>query len=599
MKIKKAIIFIMTLCLALFGMACKDAPPINNTPVRERLELNGYETLNKDNTAFIDSPFYTDLSDEVTYAFNAMWDIFGECTGGAVDKYSDNSSWLYWDAAKWAWKSGSTRNNVKNILRNYPQRADGYLWSWRNSETWGGAGYNNEDKSYIPVYHYDQMFNYINAVREICVWDGNTSFLSQTDTNTAKTNPVVNGIEYSYEDVSKGKTVWQKTELAMNYILNDMFGKDGLVILGGDNTGDFNSASSNYWDNYSFGYKDSYEGMLFIGALASMADLYKMQGNAEKEAEFRTLWETARKQYDETYWDAGKGRYISCVTKSGKSLDYGLTFLNTEALYYGAGDKSNADSIFSWIDGERTVQGDTATGAEILDKWVVAPVTNTVAIESIKEYNPQTKRNQTWWHAPGAINVFSNAKYGTHCENGGAIFYTTYYELMSRLRYGKTDSAMQRMIAIAREYGKDELKRDPINDYGSAWILGIIGEFPESGLVPTVFIKGFMGVNAAADGLHILPQIPDEYSEMGAKNVYYSNKTWDVEIEKGKRITLTATDENESSFALIFGNFAQKEEYVVRVGEQTVSAQKRPDGAFSAQITVQGKNIVTVEPVGE
>ena len=112
--------------MVMCGTACQD--PVKQ-PVRERLELQGYETLGKDEAAFVNTPFYSDRDDEVTYAFNALWDTFGVASGGAVAKYGANSSWLYWDAAKWMWSADSAREGVKNVVKNYPQRADGFLWA--------------------------------------------------------------------------------------------------------------------------------------------------------------------------------------------------------------------------------------------------------------------------------------------------------------------------------------------------------------------------------------------------------------------------------------------------------------------------------------
>ena len=238
-----------------------------------------------------------------------------------------------------------------------------------------------------------------------------------------------------------------------------------------------------------------------------MGDIYRMTGDEVKESQMSELLQTARRLYDETYWDSQKGRYISGISKSGKSYDFGLTFLNTEALYYGAGDHEKAEKIFEWIDGKRIVEFDTVKGLDILDTWNIAPITNTVPIESVKELNADGSRYETWWHAPSGINVFTNSKFGMHCENGGAIFYTSFFELMSRIKYGYTDSALQRFITVADEYAVDKRLRDPYNQYGSQRVLGVIGEFPESGLVPVSYVRGFMGVNAEYDGLHIEPNM--------------------------------------------------------------------------------------------
>lgn len=587
---KKRIAWLLAAVCAFGAFGCE------KPPVRERQALVSYRELGLDTVeeAYVDTPFYSSNEDAVTYTANALWDQFGLASNGDVAKLGLNSSWLYWDTAKSVWYAGSLKDKIRSTLKNYPQRKDGFLWSWASSETWGGAGYNNNDPTYTPVYHFDQIFNYISAVREVCVWENSVAFLSERDTDTARTEFEVNGIEYRYEDASEGKTVLEKAELALDYALNELNGKSGLIVIdNGMNTGEYGSASSNYWDNLCFGYQDAYEGALFLGAVSGMANLYRMTGDSAKESEMQSLLSAARAAYDETYWDNAKGRYISSVSASGKKMDFGLTFLNTEALYYGAGDQKKADLIFSWIDGEREIAGDTLTGTDILDRWNIAPVSNTVSIESQKEMNAEGSRYITWWHAPSSINVFTNSAYGLHCENGGAIFYTAYFELMSRIRYGKTDSALQRMITIGKEYAEDRLIRDPANTFGFKWILGVIGEFPESGLVPVTYLRGFMGVNAMADGLYILPNLPEEYADMGARQVSYGGKTYDIRIVRDQSITMQSTDDHTSEFTLVFSDFAGKGSYTATVTDasgktETIAARKRADGTFAVDLSASG-----------
>lgn len=591
----KKTIAILLAVSCLFGAAgCAKSDP---APLREEKALLGYDEIGLEEIVpeYIDGTFFSNNQDAVTYVCNALWDQFGLGTGGAVAMLGGNSAWLYWDAVKSSWYAlGTIRESARNVLIGYPQRADGFLWSWAESETWGGAGYNNTDLTYTPVYHYDQMFNYINAVREFCVWENSTDLLYETDTTTAQTEYDVNGIHYSYDDSSAGRTVLQKTELALEYILTQMNGSEGLIIIdNGHNTGELGSGSSNYWDNLCFGYKDAYEGALFLGALESMSDIYQMLGDAQKAEEMRTLLNTARLKYNETFWSEEKGRYISTVSQSGKEYDFGLTFLNTEALYYGAGDSNKAESIISWLDGEREIEGDTMTGLAVLDTWNIAPVSNTVAIESLKEMNEEGTRYESWWHAPSGINVFTNSKFGLHCENGGAIFYTAYFEQMSRILYGSKQSALQRMITICEEYAEDKLLRDPINSFGNAWILGVIGEFPESGMVPVVYLKGFMGVNAQPDGLCISPALPEEYENMGANGVYFAGKTLSINIVQGKEIEITGCDDTQITLPLVFSDFAGKESYTIIVNDESgketsFAAQKREDGMYTASIDFDG-----------
>lgn len=608
---KKILIFLLAAICAFCAVGCVDSPsdndntdnPPDNATVREYKPLVSYTDfgLDKVSESMKDYVFYSSGNDAVTYVANALWDQFGIANGGYVGARGGGSAWLYWDTVKFSWYAGGNyREGARNTLRDYPQRADGYLWSWGNSETWGGAGYNQNDPSYTPVYHFDQIFNYINAVREICVWEHSTDFLSAVDSNTNQTEIDVDGVHYSYDDASKGKTVLQKTEKAFEYAFNTLGGKDGLIVIdNGANTAEFGSASSNYWDNLCFGYKDPYEGALFLGSVAAMGDIYRMLGDETKSAQADTLLITARAEYDKTYWDSQKGRYISGISESGKKVDYGFTFLNTEALYYGAGNADKAEKILSWIDGKRTVEGDTVTGKDILDTWNIAPMVNTIPVESVKELNEDGSRYVTWWHGPSGINVFTNSKFGLHCENGGTIFYTAFFEQMSRIKYGYKQDALQRWITIADEYAVDKLLRDPYNQYGSQWVLGVIGEFPESGLLPVSYVRGFMGVNAQYDGLHIEPNIPDEYNDMGAKNVYYAGKNWNICIKKNSEITLRSTDKVNAQFPLVFSDFAGKGSYTVTVTDAngTVTQptpQKTADGKFAVQLSTNGNCSVKI-----
>lgn len=609
---KKFLALLFALLLALCAVSCGERPGQNDPgtppgdttaelPERDRLPLRGYEELELEteelNEAYIDSPFYSDLDDALTYTANALWERFG--TGGDGSKvlspvYGLNSSWLYWDCAKTMWTSdpNANRSGVKNIVRDWAITDEGYPWSWGDSETWGGKDYNTGDPTYERVYHYDTCFNFVNAVYEIMAWENSDAFLSEVDQDRRDEAGM-------YSDVSLGMTVREKLEAILDYILEDLNGKNGLIIIdNGLNTGELGSASSNYWDNLCFGYKDPYEGALFLGALQSAAGIYRMAGEEDTAAEYEALFDTAKEMYQETYFDAEKGRYVSTISESGRVHDYGLTFLNTEALFYGAGDAETAEQIFSWIDGRRIVEGDTVTGLDILDTWNFAPMANTVAIESIKETVEGERRPVTWWHGPSGINVFSSAKFKEHCENGGAIFYTAYFELMARLKYGMTDSAVQRMLAIVEEYEYDGLIRDPGGSLGDPWVLGVIGEFPESGLVPVAYLKGFMGVNATYRGLEIDPNIPEEFGMMGCDRVLYAGQTLDICIEKGNSVKIVCTASEPVTLPLVFSDFKGVDSYTVQItsgGEtQTVTPVRGSDGFYAAEVTFSGASEIVI-----
>lgn len=592
---KKLLTAMLSLIMLFTATGCandnKDSSGNTPQPSREKQELVsanefGFQTMND---KFYSVPFYSDNNDAVTYLCNALWEDFGIASGGKVYKLGLNSAWLGIDALKTMWNVTPLKSQAKKMLVNYPQRDDGYLWSWTTSETWGGPGYSDTIEGFKQSYHFDQQFEYINGVREVVVWEASADFLNEVDTTEELTENVPSvqpgsSKTYNYNDASKGKTVLQKVELAFNYILNELNGKNGLIIIdNGLNTGGFNSSSSNIWDTLCFGYKDPYEGALFLNCIGSMQDIYTVLGNTQKVAEMKQLFEKAKAAYDETYWDAQKGRYISTITDKGEKLDYGLTFLGFMAFFTGAGDTQKAKEYFKWIDGERIIDSDDATGLDILDRFNISAMSNTVAIEKTKKYD-ENDRPISWFHAPNGISEFYSATFGEMLENGGTIFYTSFYENMSRIKHGMQEDALQRLITIAKEYKIDELNRDPVNNVGFAWKIGVIEEFPENGLVPLVYVKGFMGVNAKGDGLHIEPVMPEEYSNMGSKQISYAGNVFDINIRKGQSITVTPAKTGKAA-TLVISDFLGKGAYSATVTNKdgttsTVQLTKNADGKF-------------------
>lgn len=517
------------------------------------------------------APFYNDKNDAVAYVTNAMWHMFGAIDDGQslVYRFGNEPTYYEWMSEKIMW-SGNTGyiNDLKGKLQSFPQVSTGYMWSWSSYPYWQVAD--------TYCIHYDGTFRYISAVYDVISWENSTEFLSMVDGTTA-------GGEYADLDASKGRTVLEKVEAAWDYILYQLHGAEGYIQLtessvylnedGSErfdyvkatgeycwnNTGLPNSAASNYWDNLCFGNYDAYENALFYESLQAMIGIYSMLGGeyADRVPELEALAEKAKAKYDELYWSEETGRYIACIDTEGNRVDYGFTFLNFEALKYGLGDAGKAQSVFDWIDGRRTVEGDDRTGFDIMSYMnvmkktseyrkirtfdpmlVLAPTVNTVAINN----QENQKTGIVWWHGPEGINPFGSAAYGLHCENGGYIFYPVFYELMARNAYLGATSVTDRLAQIARVYEFNRLKSDAAASGSANWLEGLIGEFPESGLVPTVYAYGLIGLSAAADGLHVTPSFNDTYETMGVTATTYGGHTYGVEVSRTGEMKITCTD---------------------------------------------------------
>jgi hypothetical protein len=453
-------------------------------------------------------PFGTSNSEFYDARLNMLWAVYGDfrdaASAGSAATYifGNEPAWYEWLGLKYGW-SASTVGHL-GTLRNsrilpWPQSADGYVWSWANQEKWPtGNG----------SYHQENNARYILGAWRIWCWTRDDSFFEQRDWSSTAPAP--------RPDVSgDGRTMRQKLREAMRYIEESLQGNLGGIQIednGMGNTGRPDGEPSNYWDNWPFGHLNAYNNIYYYAALEAMAQMESYWGNYARATELRQRREGLRHTYFEKFWDAAKGRFIACIDKDGKRWDFGGTFHNIEALAYGLGDQAKADKIFDWLDGARTIAGDTSTGADIY-AWKFAPRANTLKIESVGP--------PYWWFSlNGAIVVTpgtGNARWPMHLENGGAIFYTSYYDLMARLRWRGPDNALARLNTILDEFKIDQLRRDP-----NVWQLGIIGEFPESGLVPCFLVYGFAGMEPGVDGLRIRPQLPSSWEHLAVRDVRWA-----------------------------------------------------------------------------
>lgn len=349
----------------------------------------------------------------------------------------------------------------------------------------------------------------------------------------------------------------------MLYQLNQLNGKSGLLET--PITEEYQPV--NYWDNHLAGYRSANLNVYFYASLRAMATIQRKLSEKIKNGEFNLLnynqnevnqfldkntffpnsdpnelsdvskkfdshAENVKDNFNKVFWDSERGRYISSVDRRRTKVDFGMTFLQFEAMYYdGLVDKDKASAIYNWLNGDY----------KNIYKYEFAPVSNTVPIESIT-YAPTD--TGYWWHdinckarvgiqlsfrSDCKLEDFRstdyNASYGKHLENGGAIFYTSFYDIMARFKYLGANDAHQRMTAITDEYGKDKLVRDP-----EIWKFGIIGEYPESGLVPTVFLYGYMGIDAKEDGLNIMPKFPSDMTYGKVNEIIYHGNTLGIEV---------------------------------------------------------------------
>lgn len=296
----------------------------------------------------------------------------------------------------------------------------------------------------------------------------------------------------------------------------------------------------NYWDLLPFGYKDCYATYNYYDSLLAFARL-------EEEIAVHPEWnvplgalrcepgmmrEHAREVRDfagKLFWNEKTGRFISGLDVDGKSYDYGLTFLNLEAIHYGFATDGQADSILQWIEGRRTVEGDTSTGTDIYH-WRFAP-------------RATTRRNVEWyffgWTGPETI------PWGGQVQDGGAVLGFSYHDLMARLAHRGANDAWARLTAIAgwfeevqKEGGYREYYRDPsrgtLQGGGPPGGLGMDREFFESILVPQVMLSGFLGFKPRGDGFELQPKLPESWPSLAVTRIRLHRSILDVTFDAKK-----------------------------------------------------------------
>jgi hypothetical protein len=89
------------------------------------------------------------------------------------------------------------------------------------------------------------------------------------------------------------------------------------------------------------------------------------------------------------------------------------------------------------------------------------------------------------------------------------------------------------------EFHKDSLRRNRYMSYiqngkqgVGEYSEGVLGEFPESGLVPLTFVTGFLGINSCDQGLKITPSLPEAYDFAGIREYHFGNRVYSIQVNR-------------------------------------------------------------------
>lgn len=408
--------------------------------------------------------------------------------------------WAEWNGLIRDWLDlPAMRDAERAVVGTVPLTPEGYVY------TWGGeVGWPFPDPKKYDTRHFDTNARFILGAYRWITWRRDRDFLREQ---------------------------LPRLRRAMNYQLGPLQGEKGILITNSrDHTGKQGGMGGNYWDILPFGHKDAYSNVVFFASLRAMREMeqlataWKVKSGAatpasnaaapssqpavRSPADYDALIERCRRVYNETFWDDRAGRYIGCIDIDGVRHDYGFTFVNLEAMAYGLATREQARRIYHWMEFEPTSTG----RADTYSAFEFAPRATTFHNPIVDDAEDIRRAGRPpWWHL-----VWKGTPFGDQCQDGGAILYTSYYDLMARATLIDATDAWKRYQAILERYRKpDRLcggnplfggARPQQEDAGAA---GVDLPFPESGLVPAAMLYVFMGVMPEADGLRITPRLPE------------------------------------------------------------------------------------------
>jgi len=373
--------------------------------------------------------------------------------------------------------------------------------------------------------------SYISGCVDYFRWTGDMEFIKKNITK------IRTAMRFNLEELGGAENKFIKC----NWVGHD--GKPGYTLLpdGSREMHHGHGVGSNYWDILPIGYEDMYATNYYYHSLLDMAELeaaikqhpkWSLSQSADFTSEYLISEAAAVKQKaNNKFWNPDTGRFVACIDADGILHDYGYTFVNLEAITYGLASNSHAKTIIQWIDGKRTVAGDTSTGQDIYH-WVFAP-------------RASTKRNSDWyfWGWYG-----DTVPWGTQVQDGGAVLGFSYHDILSRLAVDGPDSAWKRCKIIADWYN-DVMLAGGVRKYyssspggatlqggGTAGGLGIDNEFVETILAPYTIVAGFLGYHPRADGIEIKPRIPSDWPSLKVTQLRYRQATLSITACKNQII---------------------------------------------------------------
>ena len=398
---------------------------------------------------------------------------------------------------------------------------------------------------------------YISSLRTAYDYTGDLDFLSE---QMVKARKAYNFLMQMYDSTRKLKKE--------SYLVGHGGAKEGLTgssLFGysATNKSIASAISQGYWDIMYMPEYDFQSNLYFQKALADMAYLEQVmidndltpnndtkalsnvktakRGGGYSTSQYRQYYTNIAKMNttasnnlgaiqanlaDGGFWNPETGRFAAGYDPNGTLYDYGYVAWNLEAIYYGVATDDQASSIMTWLASEGS-----------LYDYVFAPRSITVSGTDVLNGEYAAKKGE--WD------------FGDNCQYGGAILYTSFYDIMSRIKVNGKDDAFARLTAIQEwykeiyDYYVANDGSDPYDFYryyydnkgiqcqgmGTAGAVGLDREFLESVLPMASVAYGFFGIDSV-DGktLQVAPELPDDLDYWKMENLAFNKVKYDLTI---------------------------------------------------------------------
>lgn len=331
------------------------------------------------------------------------------------------------------------------------------------------------------------------------------------------------------------------------------------------------------------------ESDVVYGYTAESLETLQAQVKSNMEKEIRPVrQEDGTWKNEGGFWSMETERFVSGIRKDdGAVIDYGFVYWNEEAVAAGIGTQDQREKVLAWIDGTRSVEGDTSQGEDIYF-YEFAPRFSTK--ENVIDYG-------FYYSSPG---------YSKQVQDGGAVICWSFYDLLSRMDVLGSDNAYDRLKGIRSWYDKVRnaggTGTNFYNDYymyletGSGiyvlqqsgaqnGAMGLDTEFLESILLHAAVPFGFFGMDASVSNtLRFTNRLPSSLDWWQIDNMLYGGVLYSVRMEKDTLSVLNVNGSVPENYYLDLCFAEPSGGYTVKVNGQSTDNYTVSDGIVTVRV---------------